>query len=184
MLAIEPFLTTGATWADEGDDGWTLLTPGPSERPVRAHHRRHQRCAAGAHGLMARVEWLAVAGPIDPWTELGLVAVNGLIPLVRHRAAVRRRRRRRGGPWAGRVGHLRARPTGDVDRRRRHGHDRPEPHRCWSTIRWARSNSTTSWSTPGRWTARAPRSRLRPVHRSSGSATPGRSARASIASAD
>jgi methionyl aminopeptidase len=28
VLAIEPFLTTGATWADEADDGWTLLTPG------------------------------------------------------------------------------------------------------------------------------------------------------------
>jgi len=28
VLAIEPFLTTGATWADEGADGWTLLTPG------------------------------------------------------------------------------------------------------------------------------------------------------------
>jgi hypothetical protein len=30
---------------------------------------------------MARVEWLAVAGPIEPWTELGLVDVDGLIPL-------------------------------------------------------------------------------------------------------
>lgn len=28
VLAVEPFLSTGATWADEGDDGWTLLTPG------------------------------------------------------------------------------------------------------------------------------------------------------------
>ena len=28
VLAIEPFLSTGATWADQGDDGWTLLTPG------------------------------------------------------------------------------------------------------------------------------------------------------------
>jgi methionyl aminopeptidase len=28
VLAIEPFLSNGATWADEGDDGWTLVTPG------------------------------------------------------------------------------------------------------------------------------------------------------------
>jgi methionyl aminopeptidase len=28
VLAIEPFLSTGATWADEAEDGWTLLTPG------------------------------------------------------------------------------------------------------------------------------------------------------------
>jgi methionyl aminopeptidase len=28
VLAIEPFLSTGATWADEADDGWTLRTPG------------------------------------------------------------------------------------------------------------------------------------------------------------
>lgn len=28
VLAIEPFLSTGATWADEADDGWTLCTPG------------------------------------------------------------------------------------------------------------------------------------------------------------
>ena len=28
VLAIEPFLSTGATWADEAADGWTLLTPG------------------------------------------------------------------------------------------------------------------------------------------------------------
>lgn len=28
VLAIEPFLSTGATWADEADDGWTLVTPG------------------------------------------------------------------------------------------------------------------------------------------------------------
>jgi methionyl aminopeptidase len=28
VLAIEPFLSTGATWADEADDGWTLMTPG------------------------------------------------------------------------------------------------------------------------------------------------------------
>lgn len=28
VLAIEPFLSTGATWADQADDGWTLLTPG------------------------------------------------------------------------------------------------------------------------------------------------------------
>lgn len=27
-----------------------------------------------------RVEWLAVAGPIEPWRDLGLVAVDGLIP--------------------------------------------------------------------------------------------------------
>ena len=28
VLAIEPFLTTGATWAHEARDGWTLRTPG------------------------------------------------------------------------------------------------------------------------------------------------------------
>ena len=28
VLAIEPFLSTGATWADEAADGWTLCTPG------------------------------------------------------------------------------------------------------------------------------------------------------------
>lgn len=28
VLAIEPFLSTGATYAFEGDDGWTLRTPG------------------------------------------------------------------------------------------------------------------------------------------------------------
>lgn len=28
VLAIEPFLSTGARWADEADDGWTLQTPG------------------------------------------------------------------------------------------------------------------------------------------------------------
>lgn len=28
VLAIEPFLSTGATWADQADDGWTLVTPG------------------------------------------------------------------------------------------------------------------------------------------------------------
>jgi len=28
VLAIEPFLSTGATWADEAGDGWTLVTPG------------------------------------------------------------------------------------------------------------------------------------------------------------
>ena len=28
VLAIEPFLTTGATWAHEAADGWTLRTPG------------------------------------------------------------------------------------------------------------------------------------------------------------
>jgi methionyl aminopeptidase len=28
VLAIEPFLSNGATWADEADDGWTLVTPG------------------------------------------------------------------------------------------------------------------------------------------------------------
>lgn len=28
VLAIEPFLSTGATWALEADDGWTLRTPG------------------------------------------------------------------------------------------------------------------------------------------------------------
>ena len=28
VLAIEPFLSTGATWADEAADGWTLVTPG------------------------------------------------------------------------------------------------------------------------------------------------------------
>ena len=28
VLAIEPFLTTGAQWAHEADDGWTLRTPG------------------------------------------------------------------------------------------------------------------------------------------------------------
>lgn len=28
VLAIEPFLSTGATWADQADDGWTLRTPG------------------------------------------------------------------------------------------------------------------------------------------------------------
>lgn len=28
VLAIEPFLSTGATWADEAEDGWTLRTPG------------------------------------------------------------------------------------------------------------------------------------------------------------
>ncbi len=28
VLAIEPFLSTGATWAQEADDGWTLRTPG------------------------------------------------------------------------------------------------------------------------------------------------------------
>lgn len=29
----------------------------------------------------ARVEWLSVAGPLEPWTDLGLVVVDGLIPL-------------------------------------------------------------------------------------------------------
>ena len=28
-----------------------------------------------------RAEWLTVGGPIEPWTRLGLVEVNGLIPL-------------------------------------------------------------------------------------------------------
>ncbi len=28
VLAVEPFLSTGATYAVEGDDGWSLLTPG------------------------------------------------------------------------------------------------------------------------------------------------------------
>ena len=28
VLAIEPFLSTGATWADEAADGWTLVTAG------------------------------------------------------------------------------------------------------------------------------------------------------------
>jgi methionyl aminopeptidase len=28
VLAIEPFLSTGGRWADEADDGWTLMTPG------------------------------------------------------------------------------------------------------------------------------------------------------------
>lgn len=28
-----------------------------------------------------RAEWLAVAGPIEPWTDLGLIAVDGRIPL-------------------------------------------------------------------------------------------------------
>ena len=28
VLAIEPFLSTGARWADEAADGWTLVTPG------------------------------------------------------------------------------------------------------------------------------------------------------------
>src|SRR5690606_23975106 len=28
VVAIEPFLTTGAKWAHEADDGWTLRTPG------------------------------------------------------------------------------------------------------------------------------------------------------------
>jgi methionyl aminopeptidase len=28
VLAIEPFLSTGATWADQAADGWTLRTPG------------------------------------------------------------------------------------------------------------------------------------------------------------
>jgi methionyl aminopeptidase len=27
VLAVEPFLSTGATWAHEADDGWTLVTP-------------------------------------------------------------------------------------------------------------------------------------------------------------
>jgi len=28
VLAIEPFLSTGGVWANEADDGWTLMTPG------------------------------------------------------------------------------------------------------------------------------------------------------------
>jgi methionyl aminopeptidase len=28
VLAIEPFLSNGATWADQAADGWTLVTPG------------------------------------------------------------------------------------------------------------------------------------------------------------
>ena len=28
VLAIEPFLSNGAMWADQADDGWTLVTPG------------------------------------------------------------------------------------------------------------------------------------------------------------
>ena len=28
VLAIEPFLSTGAVWAEEAADGWTLVTPG------------------------------------------------------------------------------------------------------------------------------------------------------------
>jgi len=28
VLAIEPFLSDGATWADQANDGWTLVTPG------------------------------------------------------------------------------------------------------------------------------------------------------------
>jgi len=28
VLAIEPFLATGATYAEEAADGWTLRTPG------------------------------------------------------------------------------------------------------------------------------------------------------------
>ena len=32
VLAIEPFLSTGATWADEAADGWTLVTPGHLRR--------------------------------------------------------------------------------------------------------------------------------------------------------
>ena len=27
VFTIEPFLSTGAEWADEGGDGWTLSTP-------------------------------------------------------------------------------------------------------------------------------------------------------------
>ena len=27
VFTIEPFLSTGAEWADQGDDGWTLTTP-------------------------------------------------------------------------------------------------------------------------------------------------------------
>jgi methionyl aminopeptidase len=27
VIAVEPFLSTGATWAHEADDGWTLVTP-------------------------------------------------------------------------------------------------------------------------------------------------------------
>lgn len=27
VLTIEPFFTTGPTWVDEGDDGWTLSVP-------------------------------------------------------------------------------------------------------------------------------------------------------------
>lgn len=28
VLAVEPFLSNGATWAHEADDGWALITPG------------------------------------------------------------------------------------------------------------------------------------------------------------
>jgi hypothetical protein len=31
--------------------------------------------------VTARVEWLTVAGPVEPWERLGLVVSNGLIPL-------------------------------------------------------------------------------------------------------
>ena len=27
VIAVEPFLSTGATYAEQGDDGWTLVTP-------------------------------------------------------------------------------------------------------------------------------------------------------------
>ena len=32
-------------------------------------------------GRSARVEWLTVGGPIEPWRRLGLVDVDGLVPL-------------------------------------------------------------------------------------------------------
>ena len=39
-------------WADEAADGWTLVTPRPPDRPVRAHRRRHQRRPARPHRLI------------------------------------------------------------------------------------------------------------------------------------
>ena len=30
---------------------------------------------------MARVEWLIVGGPVEPWARLGLTVVDGTIPL-------------------------------------------------------------------------------------------------------
>ncbi len=84
VLAIEPFLSTGATWADEAADGWTLVTPGhlaaqfehtvvvTKRRPARPHRRltgsavlSNRPDRAGSKGRNTRMASSAAVGPAD-----------------------------------------------------------------------------------------------------------------------